>query len=695
MANISISLNGIDQAINNLKYRHDSVKYKAIQAIRQHYVSDASIQSVLEVDTETLIRLIWDIGDSPSKLKAKRRNFSSIKSSINADLKKLAKKEKNPENIIISDTNVFDMTEEAKNDLLSSFTDAVKTGDIDLDQATSLLKAVTEFLDTYETDGTDIDAKDIVSHIRKILNQISEGGLPDEDGDLEEIEVDEDAEIEEIEEDDAIEEVDDLEDIDGDLEEIEIDDDQEIEEIELDEDEELEEIEVDEDAEIEEIDEDDVIEEVDDLEEIDGDLEEIEIDDDQEIEEIELDEDEELEEIEVDEDAEIEEIDEDDAIEEVDDLEEIDDELEEIEIDDDQEIEEIELGEDEELEEIEVDEDAEIEEIDEDDVIEEVDDLEEIDDELEEIEIDDDTDIEEIELDEDEDLEEIDELSEEELKALEEFRAKKELAEHFDEALGEREKKYNKYTLVPDGYYTIGSKKSIKSSLELQQFHMPKVYIGIYPVTNTLFEIFVDETGYVTTAEKLGFGRVYSSNFQKTANGSVWNKNAGSKNVKAACWFQPHGPGSNLHGKRNHPVVQVSVEDAVAFSSWIGRRLPTESEWEAAARTDLGYKYPWGDELNPKALNIEQSGFADTCEVDRFDSFANGFNICDMLGNVMEWTSDTQIPPIDISRDTLYAIAKGAAWNAKDTVSISSRALFKPGFTSNTIGFRCTSEILL
>ncbi|MCG8638841.1 MAG: formylglycine-generating enzyme family protein [Desulfobacterales bacterium] len=640
MANISISLNGIDQAINNLKYRHDSVKYKAIQAIRQHYVSDASIQSVLEVDTDRLIRLIWDIGDSSSKLKAKRRNFSSIKSSINADLKRLAKKEKNPENIIISDTNVFDMTEEAKNDLLSSFTDAVKTGDIDLDQATSLLKAVTEFLDTYETDDTDIDAKDIVSQIRKILNQISEGGLPDEDGDLEEVEVDEDAEIEEI-------------------------------------------------------DEDDVIEEVDDLEEIDEDLEEIEIDDDQEIEEIELDEDEELEEVEVDEDAEIEEIDGDDLIEEVDDLEEIDDDLEEIEIDDDQEIEEIELDEDEDLEEIEVDEDAEIEEIDEDDVIEEVDDLEEIDEDLEEIEIDDDTEIEEVELDEDEDLEEIDELSEEELKALEEFRAKKELAEHFDEALGEREKKYNKYTLVPDGYYTIGSKKSIKSSLELQQFHMPKVYIGIYPVTNTLFEIFVDETGYVTTAERLGFGRVYSSNFQKTANGSVWNKNAGSKDVKAACWFQPHGPESNLHGKRNHPVVQVSVEDAVAFSSWIGRRLPTESEWEAAARTDLGYKYPWGEELNPKALNIEQSGFADTCEVDRFDSFANGFNICDMLGNVMEWTSDTQVPPIDISRNTPYAIAKGAAWNAKDTVSISSRALFKPGFTSNTIGFRCTSEILL
>ena len=137
------------------------------------------------------------------------------------------------------------------------------------------------------------------------------------------------------------------------------------------------------------------------------------------------------------------------------------------------------------------------------------------------------------------------------------------------------------------------------------------------------------------------------------------------------------------------------MDDVVAFSSWIGRRLPTEAEWEAAARTDLGYKYPWGDDFNPNALNIEQSGLADTSEVDRYDTFANEFNIVDLLGNVMEWTSDTQVPPIKSKNCVPYCIAKGAAWNGKKTAAISSRALFKPGFTSNTIGFRCTSEIFL
>ncbi|MCP4671638.1 MAG: formylglycine-generating enzyme family protein, partial [Desulfobacula sp.] len=111
--------------------------------------------------------------------------------------------------------------------------------------------------------------------------------------------------------------------------------------------------------------------------------------------------------------------------------------------------------------------------------------------------------------------------------------------------------------------------------------------------------------------------------------------------------------------------------------------------------TDLGYKFPWGNDLNPKALNMEQSGLSDTSSVDDYDSFANEFNIIDMLGNVMEWTSDMEAPPFKSKNNIKYCVAKGGAWNAKDDVNISSRSLFKPGFTSNTIGFRCISEILL
>jgi formylglycine-generating enzyme required for sulfatase activity len=133
----------------------------------------------------------------------------------------------------------------------------------------------------------------------------------------------------------------------------------------------------------------------------------------------------------------------------------------------------------------------------------------------------------------------------------------------------------------------------------------------------------------------------------------------------------------------------VSVDDAFMFASWLGKRLPTEAEWESAAKTDSGYKYPRGNNFNQKVLNIEQSKLSDTSSVNEYNTFANEFKIIDMLGNVMEWTSDMEVPPFKSKQNTKYCIAKGGAWNARDDVTISSRVLFKPGFTSNTIGFRC------
>ena len=716
MANVSITLSGITQTVENLNYRESSVKAKAVQAICDYYTSEESLRDLSYIDSDTIIKQIWDVGDDPSKIRSKRRNFSSLKSSINADLSKLARNGLNPEDITITDTNTFDMTEAAKSSLLQSFSDAVKTDGFDLTQATDVLKAVSEFLDKIDTQDSENESSDVIEQIKKVLDQLSSGVFDD---DVEVIDSeDEDVEIEEIDEDELedIEEIDedlldaDVEEVDEDLLDSaieEIDEDEELEEVdedlldseieEIEEDQEIEEVELDEDEELEEIDED-VLE---DLEEID---------EDQDIEEVEIDEDEELEEIdedlldarieEIDEDlldAEIEEVDEDlldGDIEEVDedlldgDIEEIDDdELEEVEeIDDDQEIEEVELDDDEDLEELEeIDEDTEIEdvELDDDEALEEI----------EDIDLDEDQELEEIDLGEDEDLEEVDELDEEEQKALEEFRNARELAEQFDDTLGEREKKYNAYVTIPAGTYTIGTEKALKSSLALQPFDMPKVFMGKYPVTNALFEIFIELTGYVTTAERKGVGTVYHCRFKKQGDQVCWTKQAGSSTVKGACWHQPTGPGSTLHGKRNHPVVQVSVEDAFAYASWIGRRLPTEAEWEAAARTDLALRYPWGNEFNPMALNIESSGLSDTSSVDDYDHAANSFGMADMLGNVMEWTADSQAPPFATRKPKLYNIAKGGAWNAKETITISSRGLFTPDFTSNTIGFRCISEL--
>ena len=626
MANVSITLSGIIEALENLNYRPGSVKDKAIRAISAYYVSEDSIQEISSIDGDRIIRQIWDVGDDPAKIKSKRRNFSSLKSSINADLKKMSTNGLNPEDIMLTESNVFDMTADAKNSLLQSFSDAVKTDGFDLTKAADVLNAVAEFLDKIQPPDADNESTDIIEEIKKVLNRLGAGILDDHEGaggdgdgtlgdDFEIEEVDDDVEIEDIA-DDELEEVE------------EIDEDQEIEEVELDEGEDLEEVD-------------------DDL--LDGDIQEI------------------------DDDVEIEDID--------------DDELEEAEeIDEDQEIEEVELDEDEELEELEeIDEDTEIEdvELDEDEALEEI----------EDIELDEDQELEEVDLDEDEDLEELDELDEEELAALEEFRNARELAEQFDDFLGEREKKFNAYVTIPAGTYTIGTEKSLKSSLALQPFDMPKVYMGKYPVTNALFEIFIEQTGYVTTAERKRVGTVYHSRFKKQGDKVVWGKQAGSSIIKGACWYQPMGPGSTLYGKRNHPVVQISVDDAFAYASWIGRRLPTEAEWEAAARTDMALKYPWGNQFDPGALNIESSGLADTSTVDDYDHAANIFGMADMLGNVMEWTADTQPPPFATRKAKLFNVAKGGAWNAKDSVTTSSRGLFPSDTTANTIGFRCISEL--
>jgi len=626
LANVSITLSGIIEALENLNYRPGSVKDKAIRAISAYYVSEDSIQEISSIDGDRIIRQIWDVGDDPAKIKSKRRNFSSLKSSINADLKKMSTNGLNPEDIMLTESNVFDMTADAKNSLLQSFSDAVKTDGFDLTKAADVLNAVAEFLDKIQPPDADNESTDIIEEIKKVLNRLGAGILDDHEGaggdgdgtlgdDFEIEEVDDDVEIEDIA-DDELEEVE------------EIDEDQEIEEVELDEGEDLEEVD-------------------DDL--LDGDIQEI------------------------DDDVEIEDID--------------DDELEEVEeIDEDQEIEEVELDEDEELEELEeIDEDTEIEdvELDEDEALEEI----------EDIELDEDQELEEVDLDEDEDLEELDELDEEELAALEEFRNARELAEQFDDFLGEREKKFNAYVTIPAGTYTIGTEKSLKSSLALQPFDMPKVYMGKYPVTNALFEIFIEQTGYVTTAERKRVGTVYHSRFKKQGDKVVWGKQAGSSIIKGACWYQPMGPGSTLYGKRNHPVVQISVDDAFAYASWIGRRLPTEAEWEAAARTDMALKYPWGNQFDPGALNIESSGLADTSTVDDYDHAANIFGMADMLGNVMEWTADTQPPPFATRKAKLFNVAKGGAWNAKDSVTTSSRGLFPSDTTANTIGFRCISEL--
>jgi sulfatase modifying factor 1 len=178
---------------------------------------------------------------------------------------------------------------------------------------------------------------------------------------------------------------------------------------------------------------------------------------------------------------------------------------------------------------------------------------------------------------------------------------------------------------------------------------------GIEPVavSNQRFAEFVDASGHITDAERYGwsfvFGGLLPDDFPDTrgvADAPWWRQ------VHGASWRHPEGPQSSIDDRMDHPVVQVSWRDADSFCRWAGLRLPSEAEWEYAARGGLAQqRFPWGDELEPggeHAMNIWQGrfpsentvddGYYGTCPVDEFAP--NGYGLHNVSGNVWEWCAD-------------------------------------------------------
>jgi len=138
-------------------------------------------------------------------------------------------------------------------------------------------------------------------------------------------------------------------------------------------------------------------------------------------------------------------------------------------------------------------------------------------------------------------------------------------------------------------------------------------------------------------------------------------------------------------------VVHVSVEDAMAFAAWTGKRLPTEGEWEAATRDADGYAFPWGNDWKTGSCNIEKSAIADTTPVDRFTEFAGDLGIIDAVGNVLEWTLDTCEPPSHVKNGSAYQVVKGGSWISGNDIRLSSRFRWNAESPSNIVGFRCVA----
>lgn len=176
-------------------------------------------------------------------------------------------------------------------------------------------------------------------------------------------------------------------------------------------------------------------------------------------------------------------------------------------------------------------------------------------------------------------------------------------------------------------------------------------WIDRHEVTNAQFAEFVAATGYVTVAEREIDGRRGSAVFTPPEANMPLSAASWWKFVDGASWRRPDGPDSSIDGKDEYPAVHIAYEDADAYAKWAGRRLPTEEEWEYAARGALtGATYEWGEETPdagaPKAntwqgvfpvINTSKDGFAGLAPVGCFEPNSNG--LFDMTGNVWEWTS--------------------------------------------------------
>ena len=219
--------------------------------------------------------------------------------------------------------------------------------------------------------------------------------------------------------------------------------------------------------------------------------------------------------------------------------------------------------------------------------------------------------------------------------------------------------------LIPAGEFTLGVDGDDAEDGPAQIVDLPAFEIDQFEVTNEDFAAFVNATSYVTVAEASG--------------DQGWQRYATNRG--------------------DHPVVKVTWNDAVAFCTWVGKRLPTEEEWEKAARGTDGRIFPWGNSFNSAAANVKAAGLRDTVPVGSYPDGASAYGVHDLGGNVWEWTASWfKAYPGNTSDNQYFGerfrVTRGGAWfEEPPQVATYNRNAADPEITANDdLGFRCVRD---
>lgn len=282
--------------------------------------------------------------------------------------------------------------------------------------------------------------------------------------------------------------------------------------------------------------------------------------------------------------------------------------------------------------------------------------------------------------------------------------------------------------LLEGGSFQMGNERDYGFEADgegpVHEVQLTAFYIDETTVTNEQFNAFVNDTGHKTESEEFGWSFVFHGLLSAKQLAKVKHRAVGSEwwcRVEGASWRNPEGPGTHIKKRKDHPVAHVSWNDALAYARWAGKRLPTEAEWEYAARGGIpfGNRFPWGDDLEPEGkhrMNVWQGNFPNTnSEADGHYGTAparsyraNGYGLSQMTGNVWEWcwdwfepsyygNSPTQDPLGPQENLTNRRIMRGGSFLCHasycNRYRVDARNSNTPDTGASNIGFRCVRDV--